>query len=171
MASFANRGPGARLFRARAGTTMCLYLPRYLGDADVNEPIDDGPTGFEPGYGETVLVIDDEPTVRLLMVDVLQDAGYRVLEAADGSARVENLAIGRRIDLLMTDVGLPGGMNGRQVADAGRAMRPELKVLFITGYAENAVIGNGHLDPGMEVITKPFAIDALANRVRHMIDD
>jgi CheY-like chemotaxis protein len=75
-----------------------------------------------------------------------------------------------RIDLLITDVGLPGGMNGRQVADAGRAIRPQLKVLFITGYAENAVVGNGHLEPGMEVITKPFAIDAFARKVRAMID-
>jgi CheY-like chemotaxis protein len=75
-----------------------------------------------------------------------------------------------RIDLLVTDVGLPGGMNGRQVADAGRALRPNLRVLFITGYAENAVLGNGYLDHGMQVITKPFPINALANRVRDMID-
>jgi CheY-like chemotaxis protein len=75
-----------------------------------------------------------------------------------------------RIDLLLTDVGLPGGMNGRQVADAARALRPNLKVLFITGYAENAVLGNGHLDPGMQVVTKPFGMDALANRIRDMID-
>jgi CheY-like chemotaxis protein len=153
------------------GTTMCLYLPRYLGEAGVNETIEDGPTGFETGYGETILIVDDEPTVRLLMVDVLQDAGYRVLEAADGSGALKILQSDARVDLLLTDVGLPRGMNGRQVADAGRAIRPKLKVLFITGYAENAVVGNGHLDPGMEVITKPFAIDALANRVRHMIDD
>jgi CheY-like chemotaxis protein len=104
------------------------------------------------------------------MVDVLQEAGYGVLEAADGPAGLRILQSDTRIDLLITDVGLPGGMNGRQVADAGRAVRPHLKVLFITGYAENAVVGNGHLDPGMEVITKPFAIDALANRVRVMID-
>jgi CheY-like chemotaxis protein len=149
---------------------MCLYLPRYLGEAGVNETIEDGPAGFETGYGETILIIDDEPTVRLLMVDVLQDAGYRVLEAADGPGALKILQSDARVDLLLTDVGLPRGMNGRQVADAGRAIRPKLKVLFITGYAENAVVGNGHLDPGMEVITKPFAIDALANRVRHLID-
>ena len=75
-----------------------------------------------------------------------------------------------RIDLLITDVGLAGGMNGRQVADAGRVLRPDLKVLFITGYAENAVIGNGQLEPGMQVITKPFAMETLANRVRNLID-
>ena len=74
-----------------------------------------------------------------------------------------------RVDLLVTDVGLPGGMNGRQVADAGRAVRPGLKVLFITGYAENAVLSHGHLDPGMHVLTKPFAMDALASRIKELI--
>jgi CheY-like chemotaxis protein len=106
----------------------------------------------------------------MLTVDLLEDAGYRVLEAGDGPSGLKILQSDTRIDLLVTDVGLPGGMNGRQVADAARVGRPHLKVLFITGYAENAVVGNGHLEPGMQVITKPFAIDALANRVRDMID-
>ena len=75
-----------------------------------------------------------------------------------------------RIDLLVTDVGLPGGMNGRQVADAARAVRPSLKVLFITGYAENAAVGNGHLDPGMAVMTKPFAMDDLGAKIRALIE-
>ena len=152
------------------GTTMCLYFPRHHGEATNNDIAEEGMAGFETGYGETVLIVDDEPTVRLLMVDALQDAGYRVLEAADGPGGLKILQSETRIDLLLTDVGLPGGMNGRQLADAGRALRPNLKVLFITGYAENAVVGNGHLDPGMQVVTKPFAIDALANRVRDMID-
>jgi signal transduction histidine kinase len=152
------------------GTTMCLYLPRLHGDALVCEPMKEDSAGFETGFGETVLVIDDEPTVRMLAVDILQDAGYRVLEAPDGPVGLKMLQTDARIDLLITDVGLPGGMNGRQVADAGRAIRPQLKVLFITGYAENAVVGNGHLEPGMQVITKPFAIDAFAHKVRAMID-
>jgi PAS domain S-box-containing protein len=152
------------------GTTMGLYLPRHHGEATNIETAEDALAGFETGYGETILVIDDDPTVRLLMVDALQDAGYRILEAADGPLGLKILQSEIRIDLLLTDVGLPSGMNGRQVADAARAFRPNLKVLFITGYAENAVVGNGHLDPGMEVITKPFAIDALASRVRDMID-
>ena len=151
-------------------TTMCLYLPRHHGEATDGETVETGADGFEAGYGETVLIVDDEPAVRLLMLDVLQEAGYRVLEAADGPGGLKILQSEARIDLLVTDVGLPGGMNGRQVADAARTLRPNLKVLFITGYAENAVVGNGHLDPGMQVITKPFAIDALANRVREMID-
>jgi CheY-like chemotaxis protein len=152
------------------GTTMCLYLPHLQGEAPEIELAKDERAGLETGFGETVLVIDDEPSVRLLIVDVLQEAGYGVLEADDGPAGLKILQTDRRIDLLITDVGLPSGMNGRQVADAGRALRPHLKVLFITGYAENAVLGNGHLEPGMQVITKPFAIEALANKIRAMID-
>jgi CheY-like chemotaxis protein len=106
----------------------------------------------------------------MLVADLLQDAGYRVMEAADGPEGLKILQTDVRVDLLITDVGLPGGMNGRQVADAGRIMRPGLQVLFITGYAENAAVGNGHLEPGMQVMTKPFSIEALAKKVREMID-
>ena len=122
------------------------------------------------GHGETVLVIDDEPTVRMLIVEVLEEAGYVAIEAADGPAGLKILQSDARIDLLITDVGLPGGMNGRQVADAARVKRPTLKVLFVTGYAENAAIGNGLLDAGMQVIAKPFVMAALGNKVREMID-
>jgi CheY-like chemotaxis protein len=152
------------------GTTMSVYFPRHHGDAPSDESGQAGMAGFESGFGETVLVVDDEPTVRLLTSDLLQDAGYRVLEAAEGPGALKILQSETRIDLLLTDVGLPGGMNGRQVADAARVARPDLKVLFITGYAENAVIGNGHLEPGMRVITKPFAMEALAIVVREMLD-
>jgi CheY-like chemotaxis protein len=123
-----------------------------------------------PGHGETVLVIDDEEVVRGLVLDVLEENGYAALEASDGASGLRVLQSSARIDLLITDVGLPGGMNGRQLADAARELRPGLKVLFITGYAENAVIGNGHLDPGMEVMTKPFSTTALGNRIRDLID-
>jgi len=152
-----------------AGTTMSLYLPRFVGEmegADAPEP----PPAADTGHGETVLVIDDETVVRLLISEVLQEAGYACLEAGDGPSGLKILQSGARIDLLITDVGLPGGMNGRQVADAARATSPGLKVLFITGYAENAVVGNGHLEAGMQVITKPFAMADLAVRVRDMID-
>src|SRR6202021_2524507 len=138
---------------------MGLYLPRHHGEATNTETAEDALAGFETGYGETILVIDDDPTVRLLMVDALQDAGYRILEAAYGPLGLKILQSEIRIDLLLTDVGLPSGMNGRQVADAARAFRPNLKVLFITGYAENAVVGNGHLEKGMHVIAKPFEIE------------
>ncbi|MCG7364514.1 response regulator, partial [Roseomonas sp. ACRSG] len=123
-----------------------------------------------PGHGETVLVVDDEPVIRMLVVEVLQDLGYAALEAADGAAALELLQEEGRLDLLVTDVGLPGGLNGRQLADAARAGRPGLKVLFITGFAETAALGNGRLEPGMQVMTKPFALDALATRIRAIIE-
>jgi DNA-binding response OmpR family regulator len=100
---------------------------------------------------------------------VLTDLGYTAIEAGDGATGLKVINSDARIDLLVTDVGLPGGLNGRQVADAARAVRPSLKVLFITGYAENAVLSHGHLDPGMHVMTKPFAMDELATRVRDLI--
>jgi PAS domain S-box-containing protein len=151
------------------GTTMCLYLPRYIGDlTDDTEDID--ATIPEVGTGEAVLVIDDEPTVRMLIVEVLEEAGYSALEAEDGPTGLKILQSSVRIDLLVTDVGLPGGMNGRQVADAARVTRPDLKVLFVTGFAENAAVGNGHLDPGMAVITKPFVMAELAHKITEMIE-
>ena len=152
------------------GTTMRVYLPRYHGGAADQVPTDT-PAATAPGSaGETVLIVDDEPTVRMLVTEVLEDLGYTAIETADGPAALKVLQSNTRVDLLVTDVGLPGGMNGRQVADAARAIRPKLKVLFITGYAENAVIGNGHLDPGMHVLTKPFTIDLLGTRIRQLIE-
>jgi CheY-like chemotaxis protein len=118
-----------------------------------------------------VLVIDDEPTIRMLISEVLEEHGYAVVEASDGPSAMRILRSDVRIDLLITDVGLPNGMNGRQIADAARQGRPGLKVLFITGYAENAVVGNGHLDRGMQVIAKPFEIDALARKIREIVED
>ncbi len=105
----------------------------------------------------------------MLAADVLTELGYAVVEAEDGASGLEVLRSKTRVDLLVTDVGLPGGMNGRQVADAARALRPGLKVLFITGYAETAVLSHGHLEPGMHVLTKPFAMEALATRVKELI--
>jgi CheY-like chemotaxis protein len=151
------------------GTTMCLYFPRYASDV-VDEPVSEAAANFDGGHGETVLVVDDEVIIRMLILDVLTDAGYRTLEAVDGLSGLKWLESDARIDLLVTDVGLPGGMNGRQMADAARIHRPQLKVLFITGYAENALVGNGQLDPGMQVITKPFAVEALGSKIRDMID-
>ena len=152
------------------GSTVCIFLPRHYGDAvQENEPQLEAGDPPRAEQGETVLVVDDEPTVRMLVADVLSDLGYTAVEAADGAAGLKVLRSEARIDLLITDVGLPGGMNGRQVADAARDLRPGLKVLFITGYAENAVLGSGHVDPGMQVLTKPFAMDTLANRIRELI--
>jgi len=117
-----------------------------------------------------VLVIDDEPVVRMLVVETLEELGYTVLEAADSPAGLRVLQSNARVDLLVTDVGLPGGLNGRQLADAARQRRPGLKVLFITGYAENAAFGKRFLDPGMALVTKPFTLEALAARIRAMVE-
>ena len=150
------------------GTTMCLYFPRFHGT--VGETDFAGEQAVERGFGETILIVDDDATVRMLVAEVLGEQRYRVLEAIDGPSALKVLQSGARIDLLITDVGLPGGMNGRQVADAARLLRPDMKVLFITGYAENAAIGNGHLDPGMAILTKPFAMSTRGNKVREMIE-
>ncbi|MDR3536862.1 MAG: ATP-binding protein [Acetobacteraceae bacterium] len=152
------------------GTSVKLYLPRHRDVAEVEEAPDALPLG--PLYAqpnETVLVVDDEPTVRMLVAEVLNELGYIALEAADGAEGLRILLSDQRVDLLVTDVGLPGGMNGRQLADAARVGRPDLRVLFITGYAENAVFGNGMLEPGMQLIVKPFAMEVLASRIRAMI--
>lgn len=151
-----------------AGTTVCVYLPRHIGEVD-------GPEMEEAAYatasasGQTVLIVDDEATIRHLVDEVLDEAGYTVIGAADGAAGIKVLQSGARVELLITDVGLPNGMNGRQVADAARSLRPGLKVLFITGYAENAAVGNGHLEPGMELLTKPFSMEALVAKVGDML--
>jgi len=149
------------------GTNIRIYLPRHRGhDAEAATEAAGAPPRAE--QGETVLVVEDNVTVRGLVLEVLQDLGYTALEAPDGPSGLEVIGSPRRIDLLVTDVGLPG-MNGRQMAEQAMAKRPGLKVLFITGYAENAAFGNGHLDHDMQMMTKPFAVDALAKRIRAMI--
>ncbi len=150
------------------GTSLCLYLPRYQG-VESGAPVVRAPPAVQPAEpGKTVLVVDDEPTVRMLVTEVLQDLGCTALEAADGASGLRVLQSDRRIDLLVTDVGLPGGINGRQVADAARVTRPDLKVLFITGYAEKAVVGNGNLGRDMHLLSKPFAMDMLAARITEL---
>jgi PAS domain S-box-containing protein len=153
------------------GTTVKIYLPRHSGKL-VDDSIGRDETKLpraEPG--ETVLVVDDEPTVRMLIGDTLADLGYQAIEAADAASGLKVLESDAKIDLLITDVGLPGGMTGKQMADKARERRPKLKVLFITGYAENAAISNGHLDPGMHVLSKPFPMDKLAGRIRSIIKE
>ena len=157
------------------GTTICIYLPRHASKSSRDDTFAvDDPSGGADGVaatvdGQTVLVVDDEPTVRMLVVEVLEAMGCATIEAQDGAAGLKVLQSSARLDLLITDVGLPGGVNGRQVADAGRMLRPGLKTLFITGYAENAVIGNGYLESGMQVLTKPFTIEALSRRVDELL--
>jgi CheY-like chemotaxis protein len=152
------------------GTTVKLYLPRYHGDVvEAEEEGEELSEAHRAEAGEVVLVVEDEPAVRELVVDVLEELGYRAVEAGDGVVGLKLLESDMRVDLLVTDMGLPG-LNGRDLAGAARKLRPDLKVLFMTGYAENATLANGFLDPGMQMMTKPFAIDALATRIRDMIE-
>lgn len=155
--------------RVGEGTSVSLFLPRHHGAA-AHDELTPGQTTLEVAkHGETVLLVDDESTVRMLLADVLGELGYTVIEAADSAAGLKLLRSDVHIDLLVTDVGLPGGMNGRQMAEAGMELRPHLKTLFITGYAENAVMGYGQLQAGMGVLTKPFAVDVLGGRVRELL--
>jgi signal transduction histidine kinase len=152
------------------GTTVKIYLPRLLGARleldDVAEEL--APEG---GQDETILVCEDDDDVRAYTVEVLRELGYRVLEAQDGPAALRLLERGdQRVDLLFTDVVLPSGMTGAVLAEHARKLRPDLKVLFTTGYARNAIVHQGRLDPGVALITKPFSYGDLAARVRDMLD-
>ncbi|SDB59760.1 response regulator [Pseudomonas sp. NFACC13-1] len=149
------------------GTTVNLYLPRFRGE-EVHEPQVTTQHAAHAQDGETVLIVEDDPAVRVLVSAVLSELGYAFVEAADANGAVPILQSGQRIDLLISDVGLPG-MNGRQLAEIGRQVRPDLRVLFITGYAEHAAVRGGFLDPGMQMITKPFTFDLLTAKVREMI--
>ncbi|CAA9217194.1 MAG: hypothetical protein AVDCRST_MAG08-451 [uncultured Acetobacteraceae bacterium] len=153
------------------GTTVKIYLPRLLG-AVVEELKPDEPVVPEGSWAETVLVVEDDHDVRAYTVEVLRELGYRVLEAHDGptALRLLERQDAGRIDLLFTDVVLPGGMNGEQVAARARGLRPGLKVLFTTGYARNAIVHQGRLDPGVRLVTKPFTFADLAAKVRDLLD-
>ncbi|KKB81313.1 hypothetical protein VW35_02500 [Devosia soli] len=168
---FAGQSGGtARIYsEVGQGTMVCIYLPRHLGNAETDDIAPD-PQAVQPALGsETVLVVDDEPLVRMIAVEILEDLGYHVVEAGDGPEAMRHLNSDQRVDLLVTDVGLPGGMNGRQLADAARGVRPELGILFITGYAENAVLNHGHLEHGMQVMTKPFRAEDFVRRIRDLL--
>jgi PAS domain S-box-containing protein len=151
------------------GTTVRLYLPRCAEAAADDDTLPPAPATHRAEAGATVLVLEDEIIVRGIVVEVLEDLGYHAIEAPDGPAGLEIIRSNRRIDLLVTDIGLPG-LNGRQVAEAARLLRPDLKILFMTGYADTAAMAAGFLAPGMEMITKPFAIDSLAARIKSIIE-
>ncbi|MFL1553041.1 response regulator [Pseudomonas sp. D47] len=149
------------------GTTVSLFLPRFVGEMKTLELLNPTLLPFA-NAGETVLIVEDDPAVRVLVSAVLKELGYAFVEACDADTALPIIESDQRIDLLISDVGLPG-MNGRQMAEIGRQMRPQLKVLFITGYAEHAAVRGGFLDPGMQLITKPFTFDLLTAKVREMI--
>ncbi|WP_044343761.1 hybrid sensor histidine kinase/response regulator [Pseudomonas meliae] len=153
------------------GSKVCILLPMHEGEPEA-VALEDSPLQVPaPGISdETILVVDDEPAVRLLIAELLEDLGYTILQAERGADALTILQSKAAIDLLITDVGLPGGMNGRQVADAARDVRPDLKILFVTGYAENAALAHDTLEPGMHVLPKPFAIAELIGRVTELLE-
>jgi PAS domain S-box-containing protein len=147
------------------GTTVWLYLPRHLGDDAATLPSPDASAPRRATHGETVLVVDDEPTVRMLVSEVLMDLGYGTIEAKDGVEALEILRSSRRIDLLVTDIGLPGGFDGRQLGAAARSCRPGLRILFITGYPHMLRGVPDSVDEGVQALAKPFAVQELAVRI------
>lgn len=147
------------------GTSISLSLPRH---DSVAEAVQASPASRITATGGTVLVVEDEPVVRGIIVEMLHDQGYVTREAADGAEGLRILQLDKPVDLLLTDIGLPG-MNGRQLADQARELRPDLKILFMTGYADNAANAKGFLQPGMDMITKPFDLGHLSRRVRDII--
>lgn len=152
------------------GTTVRIYLPRLIGEAaeEENAPAQIVPEGTSE---ETILVCEDDDDVRAYSVEALRELGYRVIEAHDGQSALRLLERQEgRVDLLFTDVVLPGGLTGANVAEEARRIRPDLKILFTTGYARNAIVHHGRLDPGVELITKPFNYADLAARIRDMLD-
>ena len=151
-------------------TTVALYLPRSLQDTLLNADAGRDALPLRSGQGETILLVDDEAIVRMLVTDVLEEQGYRAFAAEDGEAALRLLRSDLTVDLLVTDIGLPGGINGKQLADMARLMRPGLRVMFITGYAGQSVLTSSKFDAGSDVLTKPFALDTLARRIRQLID-
>ncbi|HYC68844.1 ATP-binding protein [Brevundimonas sp.] len=151
------------------GTTVKIYLPRLTGEGASAEG-EEAPLVPESGEDETILVLEDDDDVRTYSVEALREFGYRVVEAHDGPSALRLLERQSRVDLLFSDVVLPGGMTGAQVAAKARELRPDLRVLFTTGYARNAIIHHGRLDKGVELITKPFTASDLAARVRDVLD-
>ena len=151
------------------GTTVRLYLPRHLSAGGIVEA-QEAAASIPHARGETVLVVEDDASVRSFIVEMLHELGYTVMEAHDGAAALGMLDANRQIKLLFTDVGLPGRMNGRQLADEARQRDPGLKVLFTSGYPKNAIGRRGWLDPGVELIMKPFTYAALAERIRRVLD-
>jgi PAS domain S-box-containing protein len=167
---FVKQSGGQVRIRSEEGKGTQVYLQLPYREADVERPAQ-GETSLEAAgmwSGETVLVVDDEPSVRMFVTEALGSQGYRIIEAADGVAGLQILQSDTHVDLLVTDIGLPGAIDGRQMAQAARESRPELPVLLMTGYTDPAVVGNPSLEPATAVLTKPFALDTLISKVRQL---
>lgn len=149
------------------GTTIKIYLPRYHSDATDAE---EEPVRTVARGSETILVVEDDEDVRNYSSESLRELGYTVLEARNARAALQMLERHAEVAVIFTDIGLPGGMNGRQLGEEARRLRPTLKVLFTSGYARNAIVHEGRLDPGVELLTKPFTQAALGEKLRDIID-
>jgi len=151
------------------GTTVKLYLPRRVGKEELSERAHEGGEHVRALGSESILVVEDDGSLRAYTTEILTELGYHVLEASSAAAGLEVLDR-MPIDLLFTDIVMPGGMNGRQLADEAVRRRPALKVLFTTGYTRNAIVHHGRLDRGVELITKPYSFEDLGRKVRAMLD-
>ena len=168
---FAQQSGGQLKIRSEVGkgSTVCLYLPHHAVELPDEVFVEAASDSRQVAPGKTVLVVEDETSIRQLVVELLSSLGYEVIEAADSNAGLLLLNSSAPIHLLITDVGLPGAINGRQMADIARQSKPDLPVLFITGYAQSHVLGNSHLEPSTGVLTKPFALDALVSQVNALV--
>lgn len=164
---FAKQSNGQVLIHSAPGegTSVKIYLPAAeqvaIQPADHVQP-------SPQGVGQTVLLVEDDPSVRLLIGEVLSELGYRAIEASDANAAIKVLKSNQAIDMMISDVGLPG-MNGRQLAEIARECHPTVPILFVTGYAENAAIRAGFLGTNMMMISKPFQVEELAAKISEML--
>jgi CheY-like chemotaxis protein len=149
------------------GTTIKIYLPRFIGEASVQEERKNEPRRGQSG--ECILVVEDEKDVRAYVVETLGALGYDVLEAGNGKEALRLLTEHNTVSLILTDVVMPG-MNGRQLAEEARQRQPALKFLYMTGYSRNAIVHQGRLDSGVELIQKPLTSEQLSNSVRRILD-
>ncbi len=154
---------------AGEGTAVKIYLPRRLTGAETSQTHQAAPPPRSMG-GETVLIVEDDDALRAHAIEIVRELGYHVVEAHNGAAALGVLAQDRHVDLLLTDVVMPGGVNGRQLADLAIRLRPRLKVLYMTGYTRNAIIHHARLDAGVHMIGKPFSFEELAAKVRERLD-
>lgn len=167
---FARQSGGQARIQSKigSGTTITLYLPRCPPASSAANEIEEI-AEMPPHEGTNALIVDDEATLRSLLQEMMMSMGFNVSLASDASEALKCISSNHQLNLLVTDVGLPGGMNGRQLADAVRSTRPDLKILFITGYAENSIMNRGRMPPGMHILTKPFTIEQLANKLNDII--
>ena len=156
-------------FGAGLRTKVHVYLPRYLGGAAKIEQTVDAGKPLRVGHGETVLLVDDEPTVRMLVTEVLNDLGYQAIEARDGLEALKVLQSDERVDLLITDIGLPGGIEGRQLGDSARACRPGIPISISRDMPTSPKSGGAHTDPRIQTLAKPFAMHELAVRINALM--